>query len=439
MAKIEHFYQTVGEDWFTYPNLYASMVEHAENGQHFVEVGSWKGRSSVFMAVEIANSEKDIIFHCIDPWHVQHNILIQDDHEEDWLYNDFLSNIEPVKEYITPVRLSSVEAASLYEDESLDFVFIDAAHDYDSVKADITAWLPKVKIGGTIGGHDYEWSEDVQRAAHEVIGRDIKQQEGCWLLEKGRRKKIVDCFTFYNEFDMLELHLKELYDTVDFFVISESTVTFSGVSKELFFENNKERFSQYLDKIVHVIVDDTPETDNRWDREAWQRGALMRGLVKLDLNEDDLVLVTDCDEICNVNTLESLRKYPFRGIMSLEQDIYYYNFNCRCQTKWYHVAICSYSTLKEIGNPDKVRNSQRTQHFTLGGWHLSYFFDEKNIADKIHCFSHSEYDTDYYTSEERIKDMIMNNVDLFERDIKYDYIPLEHNNWLPVNKQILLK
>lgn len=63
---MEHFYQNIGEDWFTYPNLYKEMVEKSSNGSLFVEVGSWKGRSASFMAVEILNSKKDIKFDCVD-------------------------------------------------------------------------------------------------------------------------------------------------------------------------------------------------------------------------------------------------------------------------------------------------------------------------------------------------------------------------------------
>lgn len=52
---MEHFYQNIGEDWFSYPRLYKRMVESATDGHHFVELGSWKGRSASFMAVEIIN------------------------------------------------------------------------------------------------------------------------------------------------------------------------------------------------------------------------------------------------------------------------------------------------------------------------------------------------------------------------------------------------
>ena len=57
---MEHFYQTIGEDWFSYPDLYKRIIDTNQSGSHFVEVGSWKGRSSSFMAVEIINSNKNV-------------------------------------------------------------------------------------------------------------------------------------------------------------------------------------------------------------------------------------------------------------------------------------------------------------------------------------------------------------------------------------------
>lgn len=67
----------------------------------------------------------------------------------------------------------------------MDFVFIDAAHDYESVKKDINAWLPKVKENGIIAGHDYEWCDDVKKAVKEFfIENHINQQEGCWIFQK---------------------------------------------------------------------------------------------------------------------------------------------------------------------------------------------------------------------------------------------------------------
>jgi hypothetical protein len=186
---MEHFYHNLGQNWFTYPNLYSNAVHACEDNSHFVEVGVWKGRSASYMAVEIINSNKNIKFDCVDTWEGS------DEHKDpalaayeplldikDGLYNEFLKNTQPVKHIINPIRLPSLEAANLYEDNTLDFVFIDAAHDYESVKKDITAWFPKIKKGGTIAGHDYSWCEDVRKAVHEFFQeKEIHVREGCWI------------------------------------------------------------------------------------------------------------------------------------------------------------------------------------------------------------------------------------------------------------------
>ena len=70
---------------------------------------------------------------------------------------------------------------------------------------------------------------------------------------------IFDCFSFFNELDILEIRLNVLASVVDKFVLVEAVRRHSGEPKELFFEKNKQRFSPFLDKIIHVVVDDEPE------------------------------------------------------------------------------------------------------------------------------------------------------------------------------------
>src|SRR4029077_1834400 len=86
---------------------------------------------------------------------------------------------------------------------------------------------------------------------------------------------IVDCFTFFNELELLEIRLKELGEVVDKFVLVESTLTFQGKPKPLFFRDNASRFAPFQSKIDHVIVD-MPETDDPWVREGFQRNSFKR-------------------------------------------------------------------------------------------------------------------------------------------------------------------
>ena len=180
---MNHFYQNI-HGWFDFDNIYKSMVENAQDGFHFVEVGAWKGKSAAYMCVEIANSGKQIKFDCVDIWTGAGGVYDFDlSVKNQTLYDEFIANMLPVEKYYTPVKEFSDKAAKLYLDNSLDFVFIDAGHDYENISADIDAWLPKVKSGGWIGGHDYMSAPGVRQAVSERFSA-VKLDGTSWLLHK---------------------------------------------------------------------------------------------------------------------------------------------------------------------------------------------------------------------------------------------------------------
>ena len=152
---MDHFYEDVyGFSQGDIFALYKKMVEKFSSGSHFVEVGTFLGKSAVYMAVEIINSGKLIKFDCIDHWLGSEEHKDNDKVDVDNLYEDFLKNIEPVKGIIKPVWVDSISASKLYKPNSLDFIFIDASHDEQSVKADLTYWMPRLKEDGIIAGDD---------------------------------------------------------------------------------------------------------------------------------------------------------------------------------------------------------------------------------------------------------------------------------------------
>ena len=172
-----------GEGWFSYPNLYSRIAKRFPSGSRFVEVGCWKGKSAAYMCVEIANSNKNIEFFCVDTWEgsVEHEGM----EELSKLYDIFIDNLRPVEEYYFPLKMTSLEGAKKFKDNSLDFVFIDASHEYEDVRDDILAWYPKVKPGGIIAGHDYyhdeyDWFPGVKQAVNELL-TDFVPDEKCWI------------------------------------------------------------------------------------------------------------------------------------------------------------------------------------------------------------------------------------------------------------------
>ena len=90
---------------------------------------------------------------------------------------------------------------------------------------------------------------------------------------------IYDCFQFFNELDLLKLRLNILSPVVDKFVISEATETFSGLPKPLYYEENKEMFAEFNDRIIHVVVSDTPTGDTH-TRDTYQKNGGTRGLAE---------------------------------------------------------------------------------------------------------------------------------------------------------------
>lgn len=93
------------------------------------------------------------------------------------------------KERRNVIRLNSVDASKLFKDNSLDFVFIDADHTYEGVKADIAAWYPKLKRGGLLSGHDYENKD------YPCWGVEKAVQEFC--IEKGLMVELGHNFTWF--------------------------------------------------------------------------------------------------------------------------------------------------------------------------------------------------------------------------------------------------
>jgi len=183
---VKHFYERI-DGWFSFPMLYKEMVETFDDGAHFVEIGTWLGKSASFMAVEIANSQKEIRFDCVDTWAGSSEHLNPyspyykpELTDPEWLFNQFKINVKPVLPLINPIKTTSLEASKLYADGSLDFVFIDASHEYEHVLADIKAWMPKVKPNGVLAGHDYP-HRGVRIAVSEIFG-SVEEQEHCWIV-----------------------------------------------------------------------------------------------------------------------------------------------------------------------------------------------------------------------------------------------------------------
>jgi hypothetical protein len=227
--------------------------------------------------------------------------------------------------------------------------------------------------------------------------------------------KVYDVLPFFNELDVLEIRLQELWDTVDYFVITESNLSHSGKPKEYIFENNKDRFEKYMSKIRHIKVDDMPETDDSWVRERFQRFVGNRGLY--DLEPEDLVITSDCDEIARAEIIEMIKEdendYD-RYILFIPQFQYRINYMKFFQNSRNANIIVTRG--RAYSNPQTEREytfywnpkPPETVMVDHGGWHFTYFGDDAHAITKIQNFAHTETDTPEMIARHNIKWFIEN-------------------------------
>lgn len=173
--------------WFDFDDVYGMLVNNIHSGD-VVEVGCWLGRSTLYLAESILESKKDINVYAVDTWKGSdedaHKSYISEIGGPDKLYEEFLKNISLLpKKIVCPIRKPSIDASFLFENRSLSAVFIDADHRYEYIRRDILAWLPKIKPGGFIGGHDYtkEWN-GVVGAVDEIFGDKKEIYRNSWLI-----------------------------------------------------------------------------------------------------------------------------------------------------------------------------------------------------------------------------------------------------------------
>jgi len=162
--------------WFAYPDLYNEMVTNAKDGDEFVEVGSWFGKSTNYLSTKIKESGKNINFTAVDTFKGTDD---EDLHQNivgafngDILY-EFIDNTVMSGNYgdINIIKDTSHNAANLFANNSIDYIMIDAGHTYEDVNDDINYWYHKVKPGGIISGDDYGGSffPGVTKAADEYF------------------------------------------------------------------------------------------------------------------------------------------------------------------------------------------------------------------------------------------------------------------------------
>ena len=249
-------------------------------------------------------------------------------------------------------------------------------------------------------------------------------------IEKIKDIKVYDTFLFNNEFDLLEIRFNILNEYVDYFVLVESSITFSSNNKPLYYENNKDRFSKWSDKIIHVIVDNNVDElwqlaksspnvgagESWWLTDFYQKENVIVGLT--NANENDLVFVSDLDDIWEPCVIfKDGYSYDLDNVYRPIQTAYHYYLNNKSNqdiSAWTGTRFSSVKTLKKYGaNHFRTEREVQSVNIENGGWHFTNIGDFNFIKEKLESYSHQEYNSDFIKN--RIEKSIESNVDFLNR------------------------
>jgi len=259
----------------------------------------------------------------------------------------------------------------------------------------------------------------------------IKVKNQAFLTKNKRvskKPKIYDCFLFFNELELLEIRLNVLNSVVDYFVLVESTKTFTNHDKPLHYKENKEKFKDFNDKIIHIIIDDLPPYTGEknaegeiWEYDFYQRNQIVRGLTNAD--KEDIIILSDLDEIANPKVVSAFRQE--NEIACLQMFIFYYHLNQLRHEKWYMAKVFKKKHLENY-SPQELRDLTGSMKvYPNAGWHFSYLGNKEKIEYKLKNTAHQQFNTDKIVGEIEYK--MNNGIDLFDRAIKMTVIDVDEN------------
>jgi beta-1,4-mannosyl-glycoprotein beta-1,4-N-acetylglucosaminyltransferase len=254
---------------------------------------------------------------------------------------------------------------------------------------------------------------------------------------------IYDCFMFFNELDILEIRLEELYDVVDQFIICECTKTHSGKNKESLYLKNIDRYKKYSNKIKHIIFNYTNNNSvwtyyDNWKLENYQRQYLSNAIDIKNLNSEDIIITSDVDEIPKQSIVKDIKnnKTNYFFPLSITSQVYYGKLTCKClepqdHVEWDGIVIVDGETFKI--NPNFQFYRQNKNLFkklkNSGSWHFSFMGGEQSAIDKIESYAHSEHNLD--TVKNQVQSRINNCEDLLGRS-EFKMIKVEIDNKYPI-------
>jgi len=252
--------------------------------------------------------------------------------------------------------------------------------------------------------------------------------------------KTIDLFTYNGEADLLEIRLNILNDYVDEFIIVEAPTTFSGKPKPLYYEQQKERFAKWHDKIKYFVIDEnyTPEEiaqaesspntkgASHWKHEFLQKESIKKALTHL--NDDDICFIGDVDEIWETKAMYFYDK-PYK----LELAVYCYWLNNRSSEKFWGTLVTDYKTVKN-SCLNHLRSDSPKEDSGEAGWHFTSLGGYEEVRRKL---SDSYTRESYWTEqvENRLKENVENSKDFLGRGFTYRVDESDWPEYLQLNKQ----
>ena len=244
---------------------------------------------------------------------------------------------------------------------------------------------------------------------------------------------LIDAFTYFNERELVELRIKYLNPIVDYFVVVESNITFTGKEKKWNFPevlksnlkdfSNKIQYHQLNIKIDEIkneeswIIDNI-KGDDFWRIENFQRNYIKKVCKKF--SDDDILIISDLDEIPSKKKLNFILASDFEKIspVAFEQHLFHLDCNYLRLESW-RGSIITTMKMCNASSPQMFRRLRnRISHFTDAGWSFSSFGGYKRVKEKIESYAHSEHNNDKFKSPEHIANCQRTGADLFHRKVE---------------------
>ncbi len=271
------------------------------------------------------------------------------------------------------------------------------------------------------------------------------------------KHKIIDCFLFYNELDMLEFRLTELNEHVDYFFILDSDFDFAGNKKDSIFELNKNRFDSWKEKIIRIDCPElTIELFNQINTEKYTQYKnlstdiinkdniifymmikLIERLPQLELDFEDIIMFSDIDEIPDFTTLDLIDDYLLFNSIILRQKRFFWTTKYIDKDLSFGTSCHQYTKIARnplvLDHFYKVKSNKKFSNnsFLDSGWHFSHFEDLGNLHKKLELINNREY------SLKDLKLKMNNLIPVKYLDLRDEYSLMNYEGNLPKNVHLL--